>query len=71
MSYSVRRNMVDIAMCSRRDCKKKWSCFRYLAFPDEYQAYLMIDKVDLSDGCDKYWRCNSRKELRIMNRLNR
>ena len=62
--------MVDIAMCNRRDCKKKRTCFRYLAFPDEYQSYIIIEQPDLSEGCDMYWRCRNAKELREMNKLN-
>lgn len=62
--------MADISMCNRRDCGKKNTCFRYLAFPDEYQSYIMIDKIDIEDGCDMYWRCRNSKELAIMNKLN-
>lgn len=63
--------MVDIAMCSRRDCKDKQTCFRYLAFPDEYQSYIMIDieEPDKSN-CEHYWRCRNPKELAQMNKLN-
>jgi len=63
--------MVDISMCNRRDCAKKNTCFRYLAFPDEYQSYIMINDIDLSKGCDRYWRCKDAKELAYMNKVNR
>ena len=64
--------MVDIAMCTRRDCGKRGTCFRYLAEPDEYyQSYIVIDKDDLSNGCDEYWRCRNKKELYLMNKWNR
>lgn len=62
--------MVDIAMCSRSDCGKKNTCFRYLAFPDEYQTYIEINKLDTSDGCKMYWACRNKQELQEMNRLN-
>lgn len=63
--------MVDISMCSRRDCKDKHTCFRYLAFPDEYQSYIMIDIQDPSkENCEMYWRCRNPKELQQMNKLN-
>lgn len=62
--------MVDIAMCNRSDCGKKGTCFRYLAFPDELQSYIMIDQLDTSDGCDMYWKCRNADELREMNYLN-
>ena len=61
--------MVDIAMCARRDCSRKSTCYRYLAFPDEYQTYLVIDTPD-TEGCEYYWRCRNPKELREMNKLN-
>jgi len=62
--------MVDIAMCNRSDCKDKHTCFRYLAFPSEYQDYLVIDTPDTSN-CEYYWRCRNAKELREMNKLNK
>lgn len=63
--------MVDIAMCRRGDCPKKNTCFRYLAFPDEFQSYVIINKPILDDDCDLYWRCRNAKELKMMNRMNR
>lgn len=62
--------MVDIAMCNRRDCGKKNNCYRYLAYPSEYQSYIIVEKQELEDGCDMYWRCRDKKELAIMNKLN-
>ena len=62
--------MVDIAMCSRRDCKDKNTCFRYLAFPSEMQTYLDIREPEIKE-CEYYWRCRSPKELQTMNKLNR
>ena len=61
--------MVDIAMCNRRDCPQKRTCYRYLAFPDEYQTYLIIDTPTI-DKCEYYWRCRNPYELRTMNKLN-
>lgn len=64
--------MVDISMCDRRDCSKKGSCFRYLAEPEDmYQSYIVIDDIDLSNGCEHYWRCRNKKELYLMNKWNR
>lgn len=63
--------MVDIAMCRRRDCTSKHTCFRYLAFPSEYQTYLTIDLQDANkETCEYYWRCTSPKELAKLNRIN-
>lgn len=63
--------MVDIAMCNRRDCEDKETCFRYLAFPDEYQSYILIDIQNPNKkSCSYYWRCRNPRELREMNKLN-
>lgn len=63
--------MVDIAMCRRKDCPMKNTCFRYLAFPDERQTYLLIEKPILDEECEYYWRCRDKKELQLMNKWNR
>ena len=64
--------MVDIAKCSRKDCGKRLSCFRYLADSDEYgQTYLIIDTMDVEDGCKNYWQVKNSKELKMYNKLNR
>ena len=64
--------MTDISKCSRRDCGKRCTCFRYLADEEEsYQSYLIIDKVDVSNGCEEYWQCRNPKELAYMNKVNR
>ena len=61
--------MVDIAMCNRRDCKRKNTCYRYIAFPDEFQTFLVLTDLNI-DNCEYYWRCRNPKELREMNKLN-
>lgn len=64
--------MVDISMCDRRDCEDKNTCFRYLAFPDEYQSYLTVDIQEPNKrNCEMYWRCRNPKELAAMNRMNK
>ena len=36
--------MPDIAMCTRRDCPRRASCYRYLAYPDSaWQTYFSPD----------------------------
>lgn len=63
--------MVDIAMCKRKDCPRRMSCFRYIADAEDfYQTYIVIDK-NVEDHCDMYWRCRNGKELAYMNRVNR
>lgn len=64
--------MVDISKCSRRDCGKKSTCFRYLADADDYnQSYILVDKIDLSNGCEMYWQVRNKKELAYYNKVNR
>ena len=64
--------MVDIAVCDRRDCAKKDSCFRYLAERYEYgQSHLEIKDLKLDNGCPNYWRCRNMAELHYMNKVNR
>ena len=64
--------MVDIAMCYRSDCPDKNTCFRYLAFPSELQAYIQVTDPIIEQGkCEFYWRCRTPKELSEMNKLNK
>ena len=64
--------MVDIAKCSRRDCGKRMSCFRYLADSDEYcQSYILVQDIDVEDGCENYWKVSNGKELAYYNKVNR
>lgn len=62
--------MVDIAMCRRRDCNRRLTCFRYLADSEEfYQTYIQPECKD--DKCEKYWQVKNKKDLAYMNRVNR
>lgn len=62
--------MVDIAKCNNRDCKKRFTCFRYLADADDYyQSY--IEPNYTKDNCDMYWRVRNKRELMYMNRVNK
>lgn len=65
--------MVDIAMCKRRDCPDRKTCFRYLAMEGEMQTYIIFDKFPIidKDVCGHYWQCKNARELAQMNRLNR
>lgn len=64
--------MVDISKCSRSDCGKKCTCFRYLADSDDYgQSFIIVDKIDVSNGCDDYWQCRNSRELAYMNKVNK
>ena len=46
--------MVDIAVCDRRDCPKKDTCFRYLAERDEYRQSKLDINSFLDDDKDVY-----------------
>lgn len=65
--------MVDIAMCKRRDCSKRLTCFRYLAEADEYrQSYINGDyHCNVDDGCKEYWLVRNGKELKYYNKNNK
>ena len=64
--------MVDIAVCDRRDCPKKDTCFRYLAERDEYrQSKLDINSLSPPKNCEYYSRCRNMAELHYMNKVNR
>ena len=32
--------MPDISMCTGGACRRKMTCYRYMAKPDEYQSYM-------------------------------
>lgn len=62
--------MVDIAMCRRRDCDRRLTCFRYLADAEEfYQSYIEPNKI--GEECEAYWQVKNKKDLAYMNRVNR
>lgn len=46
--------MPDITMCRGVNCPLKDKCYRFMAKPDDYQAYFAISPI--KDGkCDYYW----------------
>lgn len=46
--------MPDISMCYNINCKKRFSCYRYIVKPDEYwQSYAYFNK-DSQDKCHYY-----------------
>lgn len=56
--------MPDISMCENINCKKRKSCYRYLAKPDEYwQSYALFNSEG-TQSCQHYWRINIKKETR-------
>lgn len=70
MELQWRNDMADIAMCRNHQCLLKFLCYRYLAEPSEYQSMLMIDKpVATEEDCNHFWKCETDKELKQLNRM--
>ena len=45
--------MPDIAMCKQDKCKKRKTCYRYMAKPDNrWQSYIIVDDPKT---CEHYW----------------
>lgn len=49
--------MPDITMCKGKGCKKRESCYRYVAKPDRFQSYSAFEFLIVNGKCDWYWRC--------------
>jgi hypothetical protein len=47
--------MSDITKCRAEGCKKKRSCYRFLAPASEYQSYFMHPPVKEDGTCNQYW----------------
>lgn len=47
--------MSDITKCSGKGCKKKRSCYRFLAPASEYQSWWMEVPVKEDGTCNHYW----------------
>ncbi len=62
--------MSDISMCPGNNCKKKNTCFRYLADKDKYaQSYCQFT-LDKEGKCEYYWEVKSKSELKRLNKQN-
>ena len=51
--------MSDITMCSGEGCKKKLTCFRFMATADNYQSYFAEVPLDANGQCSHYWDCSA------------
>ena len=57
--------MVDICKCNGFGCKKKDTCFRFLAEENPYrQSYAIYDP----DNCDSYWEVKTTEEKDKLNK---
>lgn len=53
--------MADISMCSRSDCPKCNTCFRFRATPNKYyQSYIIIDDIE---NCQMYWHIDNLEDF--------
>ena len=48
--------MPDISMCEGGKCPQKHTCYRYTAFPSEYQQAYFVKPPYQMDGCPYYWK---------------
>jgi hypothetical protein len=64
--------MADITMCIKNNnkCKKKETCYRYLAKEDGIQSYSDFFKGSKNSICTFYWEVADKKEVERLNRLN-
>jgi hypothetical protein len=61
--------MTDITKCSNKDCPLKNTCFRFLAKDGYWQSY--SDFKPKEDGtCEHYWKCKTKKETKLLNKIN-
>lgn len=48
--------MSDISMCKNPHCSLALHCHRYLAVPDLYQTYIILEQsVKTKEDCEHYW----------------
>lgn len=48
--------MPDITMCEGGKCPQKERCYRYTAFPNEYQQSYFVSPPYQMDGCPYFWK---------------
>ena len=49
--------MPDISMCNNCKCAIATHCYRYMAKPDMWQSYIILDQpVKTEEDCEHYWR---------------
>lgn len=49
--------MPDISMCKNYKCSLATHCYRYMAKPDPYQTYIILDNaVKTEEDCEHFWR---------------
>ena len=53
--------MPDISMCANKKCKKKLTCYRYIAKPSYYQSYSSFNERD----CEYYIKINKNKTFKM------
>lgn len=61
--------MPDMTMCNGHGCKLKESCYRYRAFPSDWQQYFVESPI-VDGHCDDYWPI-SKNRVREMNAIEK
>ena len=55
--------MADITKCNYEPCKKKDTCFRYLAESSMYQSYFSEKPYEEGEECRYFWLTKSKEEV--------
>lgn len=45
--------MADISKCNNRLCRRKDTCYRWVAPASEYQSYIVMENREVD--CELYW----------------
>ena len=49
--------MPDISMCINPNCSLSSHCYRFMATPDQWQSFLILDQtVKTEEDCEHFWR---------------
>ena len=65
--------MSDISMCQNIECPSRGKCYRYLAFPDEYQSYTDFKPKERfgMNMCNEFWNVSGRtSSIRTLKEVN-
>ncbi len=55
--------MVDISMCSNKDCSLSAKCYRFMAIPSDWQSFNVFEPVKKMSGwsCGNFWPIEGRR----------
>ena len=55
-------------MCSNIKCRKRYDCYRYMAEPNSWQSYLVIEDPD---NCKHFWKVDRSVRTRSMEEITK